>query len=173
MNTADMAEFWEQQPDESRAQYLQFLTYRNLGPCRTLDLAYRQYLSDYELSSSVPERASSTFRETSSEFQWVNRSQAWDLWRMVTYGSRVAVLYTHAVELIAEKLARAAGTYDLDSKQWKTVLATLRDVAAQLSAARKIGALGLEGPPEIPEANVGTDTHPAKLQLLAPVDPDE
>ncbi len=170
-----MAELWDQQQDENRVAYMQFLTYRNLGPTRTIDGAYRAYLKDFALSEKVPERAPGNWREASSEFQWKHRAEAFDLWRLCTYGNRAAVFYTYAVEKMAEKLARAvdlADETDLGTKQWRAVLETLDRVSAQLSAARKVGALGLEAPPgETP--NVGTDAPPKKPRILVPADPVE
>ncbi len=73
-----MAEQWDKQPEESPKAYRAFLIYRNLGPKRSIDAAYRLSLKEHQESIK---RAPRRWGEWSTQYQWVVRAQAWDQWR--------------------------------------------------------------------------------------------
>src|SRR5262245_39924037 len=89
---------WDPLPDESTAQHVSFLIYCTLGPTRTYLKAYRKYLKDLRLSEKAPASTCGSWREMAVRFSWKHRAALWDQWRLTTYGNRVAVLYTRALE---------------------------------------------------------------------------
>jgi hypothetical protein len=135
---------WDQLPDESTAQHVSFQLYCTLGPTRTYLKAYRKYLKDLQLSEKAPASTCGSWREMAVRFRWRHRAELWDQWRLTSYGNRVAVLFTRALEEMSAKLLRATHRHRPGDKEWKSVLETMDRVAAQLAPARKAGALNLD-----------------------------
>jgi hypothetical protein len=161
---------WDRQPEESAVLYTQFLVYRDLGPARSLDRAYRSYLRRFDLGEvRKGARAPGSWQEASVRFSWTERSELWDVWRIETYGKRIAPLFTAALERVTRRLFEAAGQMKPGQKGWRDVLDTLDRVAAQLEKARNAGALqnGKESGDAYPETLkrlVGTDTARAAVK---------
>lgn len=149
-----MGQPWDRQPDESSTQYTQFLVYRNHGPSRSLALAYRHYLQLFESELGATKGPSGAYKEAAVRFRWADRAQAWDHWRLETYGRRVAPLYTAALEAVARKLARAARRHKPGDAEWRDVLDTLDRVYAQLEPAYRAAP-----PADTPDTPPPTDAH--------------
>ena len=73
-----MAEVWDRQPTEGPRAYKAFLTYRNLGPKRSIDAACRLSL---EPQGKYGKNTVRGWEKWSSLHQWVARAEAWDAWR--------------------------------------------------------------------------------------------
>jgi hypothetical protein len=117
---------WDRREEEPELTYLAFLTNRILGPSRSIDLAYRRFRQAYPRSTGVPRRTSvpGNWGAYSVRFDWVQSAQAWDIWRLKTYGSRVAVLFTYSLERTLEKLADALDRFNIGDPEWMQILDT-------------------------------------------------
>lgn len=133
---------WDRLPDETDAQYAQFLVFRDLGPSRTLARAYRQYLKHFDTTPGARKGPSGAFKETAAARRWRERAEAWDVWRLLTYGARIAPLYVAAVEQMTKKLLAASQRIRPGQKGWRDVLDTLGAISAQLEVAKRAGAGG-------------------------------
>lgn len=131
---------WDQADGEDAAAYSRFAIYLSLGPSRTILGAYRRYLQGDRLSDQVPKRVPGNWQAEATARCWRERAEQWDLWRLRTYGHRVAILYTHALVNMSRKLLRAVTRHDIGDEAWPQVLKTLEAVAAQLKPARQCGA---------------------------------
>ncbi len=117
---------WDRREGESEPAYIAFLVYRNLGPSRSIDRAYRQFKQGKCERTAVPRRTSApgNWGDYSVRFDWVQRARAWDIWRLQVYGQRVAVLLTHNLERSLERLADALDRYGLGDPEWSQILDT-------------------------------------------------
>lgn len=127
---------WDRLPDESPDAYTRFLIYRNLGPNRSLRKAYLNYLRS-EDGFSGPATAKlhipGHWHANSVTYQWVNRSAAWDVRNLMTYGAKVAVLHIQTLCIIAKKTARAARETELGGEGWLDVVAGVRLIGDYLT----------------------------------------
>lgn len=125
---------WERQYGETEPAFIAFLFYRNLGPSRSIDRAYRQFLADSDAAEDVPRRthAPGNWGEYSVKYEWVHRAREWDVWRLRTYGHRVATLYTWNLERALERQAEAVERFDIGDDGWESVLATFDTLGDQL-----------------------------------------
>ena len=64
----------EQHPDESAKAFHAFLCYQNLGPQRTIALAY----AVYRKCTTNPSKPSAAFIAWKAEFNWDDRVEVWD-----------------------------------------------------------------------------------------------
>jgi len=71
---------WLQQPNETEEAYTAFCLYRDLGPRRTIDLAYRQQLSNNRATkiTEMEMRASGRWTHWSVIHDWRRRALAYD-----------------------------------------------------------------------------------------------
>ena len=66
---------WEQREDETSRNFDAFCAYRDLGPSRSLREAWEIYREEHDLKADKP---TGTFKEWSSRYEWVERSNAYD-----------------------------------------------------------------------------------------------
>lgn len=132
---------WDQQASESDTQYAQFLTYRDLGPSRSLRRAYRLCFQRDERAGRAPKGPSGAFKEAATRHRWAERAGAWDLRNLRAYGRRVAPLFVHSLELLARKGEAAARRFRPGEPGWSDVLATANLLGKLLEPARQAGAL--------------------------------
>jgi hypothetical protein len=74
LTSAIVSDSPERLPDESAAAYARFLAYRNLGPARTLDAAYRAFRGVPEGSKRC--RRPGQWQRESVQFNWAARALA-------------------------------------------------------------------------------------------------
>lgn len=127
-----MAEAWDRQPNESEAAYARFLAYRNLGPARSLDAAYRVTKGDESL------QAPGSWAQESARFEWVRRASEWDIHNLLTQSERAATLYASAVERYAEKVLNSLG--DVEFKDGDSLTRAI-DLLAKLFPGDSLAAL--------------------------------
>jgi hypothetical protein len=93
-------EVWEQHEGEPDEAYVRFLYYRNMGPTRSLDAAYQQYVESGEIETKekgiivAPKRtktprANGQWKEDSSSYQWEFRANKWDIHMLKIAGKSV------------------------------------------------------------------------------------
>src|SRR5262249_35861888 len=107
---------WAQRDGEPDAAYAHFLLYRDLGPARSLDEAYRQWvrLHDPDRSGQFQRRPGSWI-EDSSRWDWPDRADAWDLSKVVASSKRGLARFTRLVEnALGRALADLAAAGGLD-----------------------------------------------------------
>jgi len=68
---------WERLPDETDAQWQAFRIYRDLGLCRTVVKAYREYAEKRGLSKDQPHTA---YQKWTKQNNWKERAQEYDMY---------------------------------------------------------------------------------------------
>jgi hypothetical protein len=121
---------WEQQDGESETAYRHFCYFRDLGPDRTRDDAYRSYLRDQGREVVGTEQAPGLWTRECSEWGWVVRASIFD-----GYLSRIrthAVVYrmVRIVDTYAAKVLQALQTAEVPTDFEKIIEAV--QVLAQL-----------------------------------------
>ena len=125
---------WDQQPNEGNAAYSHFLAYRNLGPTRTLEKAYRAIKRNDTLS--VP----GNWAKESERYQWVDRATAWDVDRLLSQGERTATLYMAAVEKYVERLYTSLAEQDIKPDDFDSLTKSI-ELLHKLLPGETIGAI--------------------------------
>lgn len=76
-----MSNLWDRLPDEQQRHYRAFLDYRNMGEGRSLNALFARYRVQIENESGTepPCRTKNTLARWSSQFNWVERAEAWDM----------------------------------------------------------------------------------------------
>jgi hypothetical protein len=151
---------WERQPGEPDAAYVRFLIYRNLGPARSLEAAYRKFMEDLgeidaaKSCESLP--VSGQWFKDSHSFDWVRRARAWDIAVFSEVGREAVIALGHYTRALAvralEALANSSGP-----ENWKEHLETLHALCTiippeTISALLQQGAARPGKPEPIPPA---------------------
>lgn len=92
---------WEQLPGEPDAAYARFLHYRDLGPTRTIDDAFRVYEAKRTHTNPVKPRTPSQWQKDSMRWRWVRRARAWDLFVLLSAGSDATEAYLRVITIFA------------------------------------------------------------------------
>lgn len=140
---------WEQIAGESKQHYSWFLAYRNLGPTRTLERAYRVIKGDETVS--LP----GNWAGISSRNRWVERAAAWDVDVLSEAGAAVVTRFVTALGNLAAGVAEGLATHrpasyadSLEGLRLLGLLVPAETVEAlqQTAAAREIPAIGGPSP---------------------------
>jgi hypothetical protein len=94
---------WDQRPDEPPDAYARFLSYRNLGPGRTLPLAESCHGG---ATGRTKKHASGHWTEACVRHEWVSRAAAWDIDQLKSRGPELARLWTGILVAAARKAAQ-------------------------------------------------------------------
>jgi hypothetical protein len=97
-----MGKPWEQIEGETDAAYVRFLAYRNLGPNRSMLRAYYSHESIAEGSRKKPS-VPGNWQDDSTTYDWVARSQAWDIENLITQGERIITKYISTLDALTDK----------------------------------------------------------------------
>lgn len=97
-----MAELWDRLDNEPPEAYARFLTYRNLGPGRTLALAEQTHQSSKKRKKTI----GGHWCGESSKYQWSDRAIAWDIDRLTKQGDELARLWVGILVSAATKAAQ-------------------------------------------------------------------
>jgi hypothetical protein len=126
---------WDRLPAETDEAYARFLIYRNLGIGRSFRRAYRHYLRECDGYTGGLERlhVPGSWRKDARAYFWAERAAAWDVRNLAAYGAKVAALHARAVEKVAKKNLRHAGTLTPADEAWPALMASLKVVQAFLS----------------------------------------
>ncbi len=137
---------WDQQAGESDEQYAQFLIYRNLGPARSLDVAYRSVNSTAtnrdksrkgkKTSKNVPTatvRASGQWAKNATAFNWAERAAAWDVDMLkVTVPNAVAAVF-QAIDDFAKVTIIALQSGSVKPRTWAQAMGAIQILAGFIS----------------------------------------
>ncbi len=127
---------WDQLSTETNDAYCHFLVYRNLGPTRSLNKAYYQYLKDYDGFTGVMNRgirAPGNWQDESRDNFWVERSAAWDIRNLACYGAKVAIMHAECVAHLARKNLSELKKMRPGDEGWMDLMQSIKVVAAFLS----------------------------------------
>lgn len=111
---------WEQLPEEPDAAYTHFLIYRNLGPARSLDAAYRVFKGATKRGKRL--QAPSGWGRESAQYDWVSRAAAWDVDVLVEHGRDTVVAFVESLRAIAFKSLRVLEDERIKPKSWAAAL---------------------------------------------------
>ncbi len=118
------APIYEQLPDEPDSSYAHFLYYKNLGPGRSLRIAYNKYLIDKGEAPAGTKCGS--WGAESSDWDWVERARAFDISILENDGKDTVLAFLDALRHASAKAAeyiRLAGP-----ESWGDALETLNVV---------------------------------------------
>lgn len=119
-----MPQPWEQREGEPAAAYARFLIYRNLGPGRTLLAA--QTVARGATGRKQSQSITGVWAHESSEWEWVARSDAWDVAVISEIGARAAVRFVATLERMALKALEALDKVEVAPKDVKELVEVVR-----------------------------------------------
>ena len=90
---------WDQLLDEPITAYRRFLVYRNLGPGRTLEKAYRATKGNKGQQESPP----GSWTRNTTQYNWVERATAWDIEQMSQYGTQAVINWVLSIVELSEQ----------------------------------------------------------------------
>jgi hypothetical protein len=139
---------WDQRPNEPDKAYVRFLVFRNLGPGRTLDRAYREFGRDNgTVSEGTQRRAPGRWRFLSTTFDWFARARQWDIATLTEHGQDAVMAFVHTLSSALQKVAGALENLE-GPPDWATAIESLvllaslippETVAAVMAAAATTG----------------------------------
>jgi hypothetical protein len=115
---------WDRQPKEPPEAYARFLVYRNLGPGRTLDAAYR-------VASNRTEKHNGMWGEESARYGWVQRARQWDVHLLIEHGDDIVLSFYESMRKLARKVATAIDQIEPDD--WGGLLEALKLLGSHIS----------------------------------------
>lgn len=130
---------WDQQPEEPNESYGRFLLYRNLGPGRSLQLAYSTFVAQFRNATDAakspkkPQQVPGHWNDVSAQWSWVDRASAWDVEMLRTHGERLSVLWVGILTLAAEKCAQKLAQPGCRPKDFMQAVAVIDKLAAFLT----------------------------------------
>lgn len=117
---------WEQQEGEPDAAYARFLVYRNLGPARSLDDAYRASRGIAPKRTKTPQ-VSGQWKDDSARWKWVERATAFDVEMFAALGVQVVARFYKSLDIISRKSLVNLMDESVKPKGWsESVDATVR-----------------------------------------------
>lgn len=126
-----MANPWDKLNEESDANYVRFLIFRDVGVTRTVRKAYVEWLKKENLYPETPEgqkkvKANSTWVQACYQYRWVARALAWDIHNMSIHAGRVASIQTMSMQKFAEKTYTAICNCKPGDPEWNAIINSLR-----------------------------------------------
>lgn len=136
---------WEQQPDEPNAVYVRFLTYRSLGPCRTIPRAAKIMMATKPKPTGKnrkkPERGVGVqeWYNNSSDWNWKERAERWDIDRLNDAAERVESAISELIIRLSQKATEALDT-DVLPKTFSDVLHAFKELSPHVP--QNAGSIG-------------------------------
>jgi hypothetical protein len=127
---------WDQLRDEPDDAFGYFLIYRNLGPGRTLSLAYNFFCSTFRnanaeaIHSGKPRPVSGQWCELSARWRWGERAADWDHHNFKQYGKRAAVKFVAALDKVADRVCEALARPGMRPRKWDDLVKALAIIQA-------------------------------------------
>lgn len=126
-----MPQPWEQRAGEPTDSYAKFIFFRNLGPGRTLQLAYNGFRKTFKnadpaaIDSKKQQPVPGGWGADSAQFEWHERADLYDIHIFNRYGERAMVKFIGALDKIAEKACEALAKPSMRPKTWNDLLNAL------------------------------------------------
>jgi hypothetical protein len=139
-----MPEPWEQLRGEPKESYRRFLFYRNLGPGRSLNLAYRVYLAtvprDLATSEEAPKspkkpHTPGNWKDDCERYNWSERGVEWDIHQLERIGIDVAPLWAGILREGLLRSVQALANPRFKPKQWRDAFVVLQFLNADVMMA--------------------------------------
>lgn len=125
---------WDRLKGEPTATYARFLSYRNLGPLRTLAGAYRAHGGAPKgTERSEAAEAPGSWRRECLKYGWAERAAAWDVANLRRDGREAAVAFVSAIRRLGLKALEAMARDDVAPQSWADVLETMDRLNALIS----------------------------------------
>ena len=128
---SDQLQPWDQRPEESPESYARFLTFRNLGPGRSLVLAQRSHGTAREGKKS--QSASGAWTDESARHDWQTRAAEWDVYNLSKRGEELAMLWVDSLVRILRKTLEKLLDPRFKPKAWRDVTASATIIGQHLS----------------------------------------
>jgi hypothetical protein len=134
--TTVMPAAWDQLRDEPDDGYSWFLHFRNLGPGRTLSLAYNAFCDTFAnanqevTNSAKPRRVSGQWATLSAHWRWCERAADWDQHNFKLYGKRAAVKFVAALDKVADRVCEALARPGMRPRKWDDLVKALAIIQA-------------------------------------------
>jgi hypothetical protein len=139
-----MPEPWEQLRGEPKESYCRFLCYRNLGPARSLAMAYTAYLNtlpDAEAKQLIQVlkgvkkcyRCPGNWQQDSIRYRWNERARDWDIDQLLRLGDDIAPFWAQVLRDVIRKAAEALADPKFKPRQWKDVIIVLDKVSLYMN----------------------------------------
>jgi hypothetical protein len=119
---------WEKMQGEPSEHYAWFLAYRNLGPGRSVDAAYKLTINK-RLKARKPKKASGDWSKACAEWNWVDRAVQWDIAMLTDAGLKVMALFTASLEAYAGKVLAALQDDRNRPRGWAGAVEGMRTLA--------------------------------------------
>jgi hypothetical protein len=123
---------WDRRRGESLAAYTHFLFYRNLGPARTLDVAYQTYLrtlpDDHQgggAGKGDKRRAPGCWAKESASRDWPQRAAAWDVHVLAETGREAITHYCALLRQTAQRCLAVIIDGAIAPDSWQSLIETL------------------------------------------------
>lgn len=126
-----MSDPWDQLPGESPESYARFLTFRNLGPGRSLALACNIHTSAAKRRKTP--YASGTWQDDSAKNEWVARATAWDIHQISAQGDELARLWVGILVSAATKAAQKLADPRCKPKDFAQALSVVEKLSPYLT----------------------------------------
>lgn len=110
---------WERRRGESKDSYARFLMYRNLGPSRSVEAAYKA-----AAKSSKSQHVSGQWLADSSRWKWPDRAHDWDIDSLVQHGEETVLAFMEVMRVLARKVL--ARIEKLDPADWSESLEAIK-----------------------------------------------
>lgn len=130
---------WDQQPGEPGEAFARFLLYRNLGPGRSLQLAYETYVGTFRNANADATKGNKKpqvpghWGDDSARWRWVDRASAWDIHTLSTHGQRLSALWVGILLAAAEKCAQKLAQPNCKPKDFMQAVSVIDRLAPFLS----------------------------------------
>lgn len=117
---------WEQQEGEPDSAYARFCVYRDLGPSRTIEDAYKQH-SGKAKKGAKRQYISGQWSRDSIAYDWVKRATRFDIEMFSTTGIQVVTRWYKSLDIISQKALKNLLENKVKPKGWsESVDATVR-----------------------------------------------
>lgn len=118
---------WAQQSGETDTAYRAFLVYRNLGPKRTVKLAFHAWMEAKGDGGAVDSRqyVPARWQGWSARHSWQVRAQRWDISELIQSGTRVPLMLNIVIERAAVRLLDAMTNDGVRPQTWDDVIKTI------------------------------------------------
>lgn len=128
---------WEQMDGEPDAAYRRFLEYRNLGPARSIDAAFR---AQAPKRTEKHQRAAGQWKSDSVQFHWQERATAWDIEMLTDAGRDAVIKFIGALDKLAEKTLLALERKAVKPNNWHEIIEAV-NILGSFIPAETVAAL--------------------------------